>query len=296
MSDMPSGFWSGWVAVLTIVSLVGLGWLIFSVYFSPTDEHEGEGGPVWDDNLREGSHPAPIWWFWLILASMVFSVIYLMLYPGLGAYKGALKWSQGGHVEESMERFDDQFGGVRRLIVDANLETLQADPAMMRSAQRIFDRNCAVCHGYEAEGQADHFPNLADETWQWGGSAAQIEQSIRAGRNAVMVGWAQVLGADGVNNVTEYIGVLGSSGAEGHPGQVQYNQFCVACHLPDGSGNAALGAPNLVDDDWLYGDSGDAIRHSIADGRAGEMPAFDQRLDDTQIKLLVALLAQSSAE
>ena len=164
----------------------------------------------------------------------------------------------------------------------------------MASAQRVFDRNCAVCHGYDAAGQASYFPDLTDAEWQWGGSPAQIEQSIRNGRTAVMVGWEQVLGASGVNQVANYIAVLatGVGVVAGTPGQTQYNQFCVACHGLDGSGNVALGAPSLVDEVWLYGNSGEALVHSIAIGRAGEMPAFGERLDDAQVKMLVALLTR----
>ncbi len=293
MADLPTGFWAGWIAVVTIVSLIGLGWLVFSVYFSQNAEHEETEGPVWDSNLREGSHPAPMWWFWLILALMVFSVIYLMLYPGLGSYQGALKWSQGGRLNESLAQYEAEFGGIRRLVAQAEVETLQADSAIMTSAQRVFDRNCAVCHGYDAAGQASYFPDLTDSEWQWGGSEAQIEQTIRSGRNAVMVGWEVVLGADGVDQVADFLTVLGTDAAADHPGQTQYNQLCIACHGPDGSGNAVLGAPSLVDDVWLYGNSAEALVHSIAIGRAGIMPAFEDRLDDTQIKMLVALLMRN---
>ncbi len=293
MADLPTGVWSGWIAVVTIVSLLGLGWLVFSIYFSRDAQHEESEGPVWDSNLREGSNPAPMWWFWLILALMVFSVIYLMLYPGLGAYQGALKWSQGGRLNESIAQYEAEFGGIRTLVAQAQIETLQADPAIMASAQRVFDRNCAVCHGYDAAGQASYFPDLTDGEWQWGGSEAQIEQSIRLGRTAVMVGWQQVLGDNGVAQVADYIDVLGTAAAAGHPGQTQYNQFCVACHAVDGSGNAVLGAPSLVDNEWLYGDNREALTHSIAVGRGGVMPAFEERLDDTQVRLLVALLVRN---
>jgi cytochrome c oxidase cbb3-type subunit 3 len=292
MADMPSDFWAGWIAVVTIVSLLGLAWLIFSVYFAPEAEGEDAEGPVWDSNLREGSNPAPMWWFWLILAMMVFSVIYLMLYPGLGSYQGALKWSQGGRLNESLVQYEAEFGGLRTLVAQAQIETLQADADIMASAQRVFDRNCAVCHGYDAAGQISYFPDLTDDEWQWGGTEAQIEQSIRNGRNAVMVGWEQVLGADGVANVVEYMGVIGTTAAPGHPGQTQYNQVCITCHGADGSGNAALGAPSLTDNVWLYGNSREALTHSIANGRTGVMPAFGERLDDTQVRLLVALLLQ----
>jgi cytochrome c oxidase cbb3-type subunit 3 len=294
MADMPTDFWSGWIAVITIVSLIGLGWLVFSVYFSPDPEHGGAEDTVWDSNLREGSNPAPMWWFWFILALMVFSVIYLMLYPGLGSFQGALKWSQGGRVSDSMTQYDAEFGGIRKLVAEGQIATLQANPDFMASAQRVFDRNCAVCHGYDAAGQANLFPDLTDADWQWGGSEAQIEQSIRAGRNAVMVGWEQVLGAAGVDRVADYLGVLGSAAGAGHPGQESYNQFCIACHGPTGIGNVVLGAPNLVDGVSLYGDSKESLVHTIAQGRAGVMPAFGERLDDTQIRLLLALLTRES--
>jgi cytochrome c oxidase cbb3-type subunit 3 len=256
MADMPSDFWGGWIAVVTIVSLVGLGWLVFSVYFGPDEEREETEGPVWDSNLREGSSPAPMWWFWLILAMMVFSVIYLMLYPGLGSYQGALRWSQGGRLNDSLAQYQAEFGGMRALVAEAQVATLQSNPDFMASAQRVFDR------------------------WQWGGSEAQIEQSIRAGRTAVMVGWEAALGEMGVEQVVDYVGVLGTAAADGHPGQTQYNQFCVACHGIDGSGNP------------LYGSSREALVESVALGRGGVMPAFGERLDDTQVKLLVALLMQ----
>ena len=297
MADMPSDFWSGWIVVLTVTSFIGLAWMVFGIYSSAGDAHdEGDEGPVWDGNLREGSNPAPMWWFWLILALMVFSVIYLMLYPGLGSFKGALKWSQGGRLNDSIMVYEQEFGGIRSLIAEAQYDTLWADDALMRSAQRVFDRNCAVCHGYDAAGQAAMFPDLTDAEWQWGGTAAQIESTIRDGRTAAMVSWSQILGGDeGVSRVASYVRVIGNTDADGHPGQAQFNMFCAACHGANGSGNVALGAPSLVDDVWLYGNSDKALQESIANGRSGEMPAFGERLDDTQIRLLVALLTRPVA-
>ncbi len=291
MSDMPSDFWAGWISVITIVSFVGLAWLVFSIYFAADSEAEETGDPVWDENLREGHNPAPMWWFWMVLGLMVFSVIYLMLYPGLGSYAGALKWSQGGRLDDSFVEYQHEFGGIRSLIAEGQLETLRADESLVASAQRVFDRNCAVCHGYDAAGQADSFPNLTDTDWQWGGTATQIEQSVRNGRNAVMVGWAAILGDDGVVQMADYVKHLGDTDVAEHPADAQYKMFCVACHGIDGSGNAALGAPNLADDIWLYGSSEAALQESIAMGRSGEMPAFGERLDETQIRLLVMLLS-----
>ena len=289
MAELPSDFWTGWIATLTVASLAGLGWLIYSVYFAADTQSEEES-PVWDGGLREGSHPAPLWWFWLIFVSLVISVIYLMLYPGLGSHAGALQWSQGGELERRLADFEREFGVARRWVAETNIEALAQDRALMASGQRVYDRNCAVCHGYDAKGLTPYFPDLSDDAWQWGGSAEQIEQSIRDGRHAVMVGWLQVVGEDGVDQLTDYTLALSRGTAEDHSGRTAWLQFCAACHGPDGTGNPLLGAPNLTDDIYLYGGNADAIRHSIAFGRNGQMPAFGERLDDTQIRLLVALL------
>ena len=297
MAELPSDFWTGWIATLTVVSLAGLGWLIYSVYFAADTQSE-EDSPVWDGELREGAHPAPLWWFWLIFVSLVISVLYLMLYPGLGSHAGALRWSQGGELERSIEAFDSEFATARRLVAEANIEELSQDRALMASAQRVYDRHCAVCHGYDSKGLTPYFPDLTDDAWQWGGSAEQIEQSIRQGRHAVMVGWRQVVGEDGVDQLTDYTLALSRGAAQSHPpgdpGRTAWLQFCAACHGPDGTGNPLLGAPNLTDGVYLYGGDIDAIRHSIAVGRNGQMPAFGERLDDTQIRLLVALLTTLS--
>ena len=294
MADLPTDFWGGWITVLTIVSLAGLIWLLLSVYFGANGHAEDEL-PTWDENLREGTQAPPMWWFWMLLAILVFSDIYLVLYPGLGSFKGALNWSQGSRLSKATTNYDKNFQGLRRLVKVAPIETLHEDADLMASARRVFNQNCGACHGPDGEGQASYFPNLRDDIWQWGGDAAQIEQTIRSGRQAAMPGWIDVLGADGVQNVAQYIRTLSNEDgppAE-HPGKTQYNQICVACHGADGSGNPALGAPSLADGDWLYGNSDEALTHSIALGRNGIMPPFGDRLDDVQLRMLVAWLTLS---
>jgi len=294
MTELPTGFWAGWIVVLTLVSLGVLCWLVYSIYFPQSEADKHHEDIVWDNNLREGANPAPMWWFWLILLSLVFSLIYLMLFPGLGSYQGILNWSSGSQVVKDEEAFRAEFGERRSALAEMEVQAIHGYPQAMASAQGVFDRNCAVCHGYEAQGQASLFPNLVDNEWQWGGSEAQIEQSIRGGRNAIMVAWGEVLGDQGVNDVTAYVLSLTSGTQTSHPGKSQYDQFCIACHGTSGEGNPALGAPNLADDIWLYGGNVGAIKASIADGRNGVMPAFGERLDETQLKLLVALMLSSN--
>ncbi|MFQ5548737.1 MAG: cytochrome-c oxidase, cbb3-type subunit III [Woeseia sp.] len=292
MADMPTDFWGGWIAVMTLVSLVALGWLVFSVYFSTNGDKEE--AHVWDETLEEGSNPAPMWWFWLILLLMVFSVVYLMLYPGLGSYSGVLRWSQGGRLNESFISYGEQFGEDRRRIASSTLIALRGDMAVMASARRIFDRKCGICHGPDGKGQASRFPDLTDDEWQWGGEVARIEETIRNGRQAAMIGWGDALGDDGVKAVARYVQQLGkgSESPENDQGATLYTQYCVACHGATGEGNTMLGAPSLIDDVWLYGGGIEDIEQSITLGRAGFMPAFEDRLDDAQIRMLLAWLTR----
>lgn len=292
MADMPSGFWSGWIVVFTLVSLTGVAWLVLSLYFGKDANAEPDVEPVWDTDLREGNHAPPMWWFFMLFGAMIFSLIYLMLFPGFGNFTGLLNWSQGSRVSESYENFNENFADTRAEIAGMDLVTLQNDLDMMATAERIFTRECSACHGPDGRGQAQVFPNLHDVDWQWGASAEQIEASIRQGRQPAMPAWEAMLGEEGIVNVADYVMLLEDGATDGHPGQAQYQQLCVACHGADGAGNVFLGAPKLSDSIWLYGGDAESIQKTLRLGRFGVMPAFNDRLDETQIKLLVALLAR----
>jgi cytochrome c oxidase cbb3-type subunit 3 len=247
---------------------------------------------VWDNDLEEGNNPAPLWWFWLILSAMVFSVVYLMLYPGLGNFTGALRWSQQSQLAEHHAQHMVQHDPARHDLLQQSYEQLAANKVAMESAARLFKDNCAACHGADARGQAKLFPDLRDSDWLWGGSAEQIEQTIRNGRMPVMPPWLAALKEEGVTQVAAYVKAMKSAQADELPGKMLYQQFCIACHGPDGSGNPLLGAPRLNDDIWLYGSDEATLRQTIAEGRKGQMPAFAGRLDDVEIRLLVAWLRQ----
>ena len=55
---------------------------------------------------------------------------------------------------------------------------------------------------------------------------------------------------------------------------------CIGCHGVDGTGNIMLGAPNLTDEIWLYGNSAGVIKQTILNGRNGVMPPWQAVLQD----------------
>ena len=294
MFDLP-GFWSGWVIALTLGGLVWLTWLLFSVYFSRRAKaaETAEAELVWDEELREGTAPPPIWWFWLLMAMLIFSSAYLVLYPGLGHMRGALEWSQESQLRDSRLADAEKHGALREQWRGMSLEDLAADATAMKVARRLFRGNCAACHGEDARGQAKRFPDLTDAEWQWGSDEAQILHTLREGRTGVMPPWGPALGEEGTREVTEYVLALakGEGDAEARAaGKMKYGQFCVACHGPTGTGNAALGGSDLTNDSWTYGGAPGDISRSIREGRTGIMPPQKGRLNEEQIRLLAAWL------
>lgn len=290
MADLPSEFWGGWIVAITVASFFALLWFVIDIYRSGPDGNEQL---VWDETLREGNKPAPIWWFWFILVLMIISAVYVMLYPGLGRWGGALGWSMGGRIEERFVDYEGQFGTQRKLILEMPLVELVASDSAMRSAWRVFNNNCSSCHGRDAAGQTAAFPDLTDAAWQWGSDESQIMASIHAGRQAAMPGWVSVVGQQGVDQLADYVLALSRGAAElsaTGPGGTLYQQHCVACHGVAGEGNPLLGAPALNDSAWTYGGEPAEVKQSISNGRNGHMPAFGTRLDAAQIRLLAAWL------
>jgi cytochrome c oxidase cbb3-type subunit 3 len=293
MASVAHGFWAGWVVTITVVSMIGLGWLLVNVYFARGDSAE-MAHETWDETLQEGTTPPPLWWFWLILGLLAASVVYLILYPGLGSYAGTLRWSLGGQIAASLASYEERFGPERQRIAATPAAELQQDTRAMRTAWHLFNDQCTACHGGDARGQAGLFPDLGNASWQWGGSEAELLQTITAGRQAVMPGWQAVLNDDGVANMADYVLSLASGTAAPSETATLYMSYCSACHGPQGAGTALLGAPALNDGEWLYGGTAAAVRESIALGRMGVMPAFGERLDAAQVKLLAAWLASGA--
>jgi cytochrome c oxidase cbb3-type subunit 3 len=284
-----SDFWSNWIIILTVISIVGLVWILLANRKVSDPSENATTGHVYD-GIEEYDNPMPAWWFWMFLLSIIFGVAYLIAYPGMGNFKGVLNWTSIGQWEKQVSRAEERYGPVFAQYASTPLAELAQDPAAMKMGQRLFSNNCAQCHGSDARGTYG-FPNLTDNDWLYGGEPETIKTSIANGRVAAMPGWGAALGAEGVDNVANYVLSLGGKEHDkdkATTGQPQYMALCVACHGPEGKGNTMLGAPNLSDDIWLYGGALDKIKHSIQAGRSGNMPAHAELLSGDKIHILAA--------
>ncbi|MGS2717791.1 cytochrome-c oxidase, cbb3-type subunit III [Eionea flava] len=302
-----STFWSWWIIGLTVTNLLLILWVLLAnrkvAVRDDADPENKTTGHVYD-GIEEYDNPLPKWWFYLFIGTFVFAILYLVLYPGLGSWKGYFPFYEEGHwtsvrqLEEQQQKALAQHETSYGIYSEMSVEELADDPRAMKMASRIYANNCAVCHGADAGG-ALGFPNLTDNDWLYGGTPENIKHTLVNGRQAAMPGWSTVLGEKGINTVTQY--VLSLSGAEHDASLVEagakiYASNCVACHGGDAKGNYAMGAPNLTDDIWLYEGTPAGIRQTLRQGRNGVMPAQQNRLREDKIHLLTAYVYQLSLE
>jgi cytochrome c oxidase cbb3-type subunit 3 len=298
MSDFTSGFWEWYVGIITIVSILACAVLLHSMRTRRASSEADTTGHTWDEDLVEYNHPLPRWWVWLFWITIVFSLGYLVVYPGLGSYAGTFKWTSKAEYEAEMKQADDRYGPLYQKFASQDLKQLASDPEARAVGQKLFLNNCAQCHGSDAAGGKD-FPNLTDHDWLYGGDPETIKASIMNGRNGVMPALGPTLGPEGTKDAANY--VLSLSGAKhdaarAERGKKTFTTICAACHGADGKGNQAMGAPNLTDNIWLHGGSEAAIVETITKGRGtnalnpgqSAMPAHKDSLGEAKVHILAA--------
>jgi cytochrome c oxidase cbb3-type subunit 3 len=298
MSDFASGFWQYYVGIITVVSILACAVLLKSMSTHRAPGESDTTGHTWDEDLVEYNHPLPRWWIWLFYITIVFSLVYLLLYPGLGSYAGSFKWTSTGQYEEEVKSAEALYGPLYQKFASQDVRQLAADPEARAVGQKLFLNNCAQCHGSDAAGGRG-FPNLTDRDWLYGGEPEAIEASIMNGRNGIMPALGPSLGQEGTLDAANY--VLSLSGAKHDAaraarGKQTFAAVCSACHGADGKGNQTLGAPNLTDNIWLHGGSEAAIVETITKGRGSNalnpgqsaMPAHKDSLGAAKVHILAA--------
>lgn len=290
MSDFVSDFWSPYIAIVTVISILGCALLLWMQ--SSAKHVEGKTtGHVWDETLEELSNPLPSWWRWLFYLTVIFSLFYLAMYPGLGSFKGQYQWTSTGQYDQEMKKADEGFGPIFQKYLKQDVRVVAANPAASEMGQRLFLTYCAQCHGSDARGTKG-FPNLADKDWLFGGSPEQIKESIAQGRVAMMPakGVKPDLTGDEIKDIAHHVRSLSGLAADPlriHRGKQLFSVACAACHGAEGTGSVGL-APNLADKVWLYGSSEATIIESISNGRSNHMPAFGDFLGEAKVHLLTA--------
>ena len=263
-------------------------------------------GHEWD-GIEELDTPMPRWWLYILYATIVFAIVYVVLYPGIptpaGGTPGALGWSSRGQLADELQAEATRRGPMLAAIAGTPIEQLAANPSLLRAAEEggraAFKVNCVQCHGAGAAGSIG-YPNLNDDDWLWGGDPAALQQTIlhgirQPGNDATRVSQMPAFGRDGILKAAEIDDLVShvrnvsrqeAATAGAARGSALFATNCAVCHGDAGTGNRAVGAPNLTDGIWLYGGDRRALTQTITNAHGGIMPAWTGRLDPVTIKML----------
>ncbi|MEO6186952.1 MAG: cytochrome-c oxidase, cbb3-type subunit III [Steroidobacteraceae bacterium] len=289
--------WSWYVMTLVALNVAGcVALLLYTSGKQPKGGTEGTGH-VWDGDLREYDKPLPRWWINLFYITIVFSIGYVVWFPGMGNFAGTSGWTSKREHDAAAAAATAKLAATFQPYAGKALAVLARDPAAMQLGHSVFSNNCATCHGSLAQG-ASGYPDLTDNVWHWGGDEADVLHTVLNGRNAQMPAWGATLtsmgGAGAVNDVTTFVlsltdpSLLATNEDAVARGGKLFANVCSACHGAEAHGNPQLGAPDLTDGYWLYGRSRAAIRTGIEQGRNGAMPAHLPLLGETRSRLAAA--------
>lgn len=265
-------------------------------------------GHEWD-GIEELDTPMPRWWLLILYATIVFALIYVVLYPAIplanSATPGLLGWTSHGQLAGDMARETNRLAPIRAAIALAPIETLPGDPKLLHLAEEggrsAFKVHCVQCHGSGAAGSKG-YPNLNDDDWLWGGDLQTIQTTLQhgirhPGDDDTRVSQMPAFGRDGIlkpaeiGDLVAYVRLLSKqdpASAASARGGALFATNCAVCHGADGKGGRTVGAPNLTDAIWLYGGDRATLTATITNARGGVMPAWGGRLDPVTIKMLAA--------
>lgn len=295
--DFISDFWHYYIAALTVLGILFSLWILLSQTtrkLAPGEQAELMEH-AWDGDLQELNNPLPRWWLYLFYFLIAFSVLYLVLYPGLGKFEGVWNWSSASQWQDEKKRVDAKLDQVFQPYMAQDVMAVAADPKAMETGRRLYLTYCSQCHGSDGQGSRE-FPNLTDGLWLWGGEPDRIKQSITNGFQGEMPPLGDAVGGEaGAREVAHYVLSLGGRPHDAALAAAGKEKFavCAGCHGEDGKGMAEAGFPNLTDEASRYGNTEAAIVESILKGRQGGMPS-QAHLGDAKIHLLTAYVISLS--
>jgi cytochrome c oxidase cbb3-type subunit 3 len=270
----------------------------------------GTTGHSWD-GIEELNNPLPRWWLWTFYATIVWALAYMVVYPALPliqqATPGLFGYASRYALEADIKRFEVANAPLDSALVAGEITAIKDNPELHHYAiaggSAVFRTFCAQCHGSGAAG-ALGYANLIDDEWLWGGSLPDIYHTIRHGVRAVddpdtrfseMPAFGDILEAADIADATHYVMAL--SGGVYNPALVNsgkriFAENCADCHGETGRGNRDFGAPDLTDAIWLYGSSQKEVYETINSGRQGMMPAWQNRLNEAQLRQVALYVHQ----
>lgn len=203
-------------------------------------------------------------------------------------------------------------------LVMQNPDEIPAIPTLVSYADEIgapaYAANCASCHGADMKGnQAKGVPNLTDSIWIYDyGRVSDIERIVLYGIRSGLpkahnvtdmppLGRSKAITPDEIRDVIAFVRSLNTH--QGDPETLKRGErifqdkgVCYDCHSREGTGVSDYGAPNLIDNDWLWPDDDKTFYRTVYDGRHGQCPGWIGKLSFPAIRALAVYVHSHSKE
>jgi cytochrome c oxidase cbb3-type subunit 3 len=281
-------------------------------------------GHVWDGDLQEYNNPLPVWWTYTFYVTILFAIVYWVIYPSWPVGKGfmsgvgqieyvnaegqteAWHWNTRAKLlKETQDAAAEQkvyFDRIASLPYDEVAKDPELSSFVQSAGKALFADNCAACHQTGGAGKIGFYPNLTDDNWIYGGSFDKIHETLIKGRRGYMPAFGEALEPAQVDALANYVLSLSGETADAAKAAQGKEIFhsragaCYYCHGDEAKGRQDIGAANLTDKIWLWANVPDAadqaakvaaVKQVIQGGlNKGVMPAWEGRLKPEHIRVL----------
>ena len=156
------------------------------------------------DGIRELDNHLPPWWKWLFYATIVWAVIYLVVYHvssslplSIGEYQDELA---AADVEK--KRF---LASQPQMSIDLDKLEYTADAEILARGEKVYMINCVPCHRNDGGGNTIG-PNLTDNFWLHGGAVKNVFSTVNTGFvEKGMPAWGKTMSQGDVRDVTFFV-------------------------------------------------------------------------------------------
>jgi len=219
-------------------------WSRFSTQMNASVPLEAESTIELDhsfDGIKELDNHLPPWWKGLFYATVVWAVVYMVVYHVSDSYPLMIQEydEEITSAEQEIRKFK---ASMPQEAIDESTLSYSADAAILEKGQKVFNNmNCGSCHRPDGGGNAIG-PNLTDEFWIHGGGITNVFKTIKNGAvEKGMPAWGKSLTPQDVRNVAFYIMSLQGTNPA-NPKAPQGEKFTAPVAVPNAGDSTAVQA------------------------------------------------------
>ena len=163
------------------------------------------------DGIEEYDNRLPNWWMWIMYGSIVFSLVYWIVFHTL-EIRDLPRQDFAAEMQAAQEAELARMAASG--LSDEMLVLMSETPAKVAEGREIFVKHCVACHLDQGQGSVG--PNLTDNVWIHGCSPMDMHATVTNGVPAKgMPAWLNQLGPTRVQTVVAYVLTLRNTNVAG---------------------------------------------------------------------------------